>query len=424
MNMIELQRRSEAQLLQTAQHFFDEAATRLGLETSLRELLRYPKRKLIVNFPVPMDSGAIHRFEGYRVQCHPVLGPCKGGVRYHPDVTLEEIEALAILAMWEAALVGIPFSGAKGGVRCDPKALSLGELERLTRRYTAEIAPLLGPERDIPEPDLYTSEREMAWMLDTLSMHAHGRYMPTAVTGKPLLLGGSPGRALASGRGAFFIATEVLKSLEIPLAGATVAIQGFGNAGRSFAQFIWEAGARVIAVSDSSGGVFSEQGLDIPSLIEHKRSTGSVRNFPGTEKISNEDLLTLRCDLLVPAAIENQLTEANAGLVRAKALVEIANGPTTLEADRILHERGVLVVPDILANAGGAIVSYLEWVQGHLAYSWSAEQIDELLYHFMSRAYHTVQATCEREETDLRTAAYCVAVDRVATAARARGLYA
>ncbi len=422
--MLEVQRRSEAHLLQIAQYFFDEAAERLGLETSLRELLRFPKRKLIVHFPVRMDSGAVRSFEGYRVQCHPVLGPWKGGVRYHPDITLEEIEALAILAMWEAALVGIPFSGAKGGVKCDPKALSVGELERLTRRYTAEISILLGPERDIPEPDLYTSEREMAWMLDTLSMQAHGRYMPTAVTGKPLLLGGSVGRDLASGRGAFFIAMEVLKSLGIPMAGATVAIQGFGNAGRSFARFVVEAGAQVIAVSDSSGGIFSEQGLDIPSLIEHKRSTGSVRNFPGAEDISNADLLTLRCDLLVPAAIESQLTEENAGLVKAKAVLEIANGPTTLEADKILHERGVLVVPDILTNAGGAIVSYFEWVQSYEAYSWSAERIDKLLYQFMSQAYRTVQATCEHEDTDLRTAAYCVALDRVATAARARGLYA
>lgn len=422
--MFEIQRRSEAQLLQTARHFFDEAAARLGLETSLRELLRYPKRKLIVGFPLVLDSGEVCYIEGYRVQHHAVLGPCTGGVRYHPQVTLEEIEALAILATWEAALLGVPLSGARGGVRCDPKMLSVSELERLTRRYTAEIAPVLGPERDILGPDLYTGAREMAWMLDTLSMHAHGRFMPTAVTGKPLLLGGSPGRELASGRGAFFIATEVLKFLEIPIAEATVAIQGFGNAGTSFARFIFEAGARVIAVSDSSGGVFAESGLDIPALIEHKRSTGSVRDFPSAEKISNEELLTLRCDLLVPAAIENQLTEENAGLVRAKAIVEIANGPTTLEADRILHERNILVVPDILANAGGMAASYFEWVQGHRAYRWGAEHIERLLYHFMSRAYHTVQAACEREGTDLRTAAYCVALDRVATAARARGLYA
>jgi glutamate dehydrogenase (NAD(P)+) len=422
--MLEIQRRSEAQLLQTARHFFDEAAARLGLETSLRELLRYPKRNLIVGFPLQMDSGEVCYIEGYRVQHHAVMGPCKGGVRYHPEVTLEEIEALAILATWEAALLGVPLSGAKGGVRCDPKTLSAGELERLTRRYTAEIAPLLGPERDIPEPDLYTGEREMAWMLDTLSMHAHGRSMAPAVTGKPMLLGGSPGRDAASGRGAHHIATEALKSLEIPVAEARIAIQGFGNAGTSFARLITEAGAKVIAVSDSSGGVLAERGLDILALIEHKRSTGSVRNFPGADPISNDELLTLRCDLLVPAAIENQLTEANAGSVKARAILEIANGPTTLEADRVFHERGILVVPDILANAGGMAVSYLEWVQGHKGYSWSAEHVERLLYQFMSRAYRTVQAACERENTDLRTAAYCVALDRVATAARARGLYA
>lgn len=422
--MFEVQRRSEAQLLQTARYFFDEAAARLGLETSLRELLRYPKRKLIVGFPMQMDSGEVRYVEGYRVQYHAVLGPCTGGVRYHPDVTVEEIEALAILATWEAALLGVPLSGARGGVACDPKALSVGELERLTRRYVAEISPILGPERDILEPDLHTSAREIAWMLDTLSMHAHGRFMAPAMTGKPPVLGGLPERTHASGRGAFFITTEVLKSLETPIEGATVAIQGFGNAGTSFARLIAEAGARVIAVSDSSGGVFAEQGLSVPELIEHKRSTGSVRNFPHAENISNEEVLTLRCDLLVPAALANQLTEENAGFVRAKAVLELANGPTTLEADRILHERGIVVVPDILANAGGMLASYFEWVESQRAYSWGVEQRDRLLHQFMSRAYHAVQQTCERENVDLRTAAYCVALDRVATAARARGLYA
>ncbi len=422
--MVDLQRRSEAQLLETAQHFFDEAADRLGLESSLRELLRYPKRKLIVGFPVQMDSGEARYFEGYRVQHHSVLGPCKGGIRYHPDVTVEEIEALAILATWEAALLGLPFSGAKGGIPCDPKAMSRGELERLTRRYASELAPLLGPETDIPEPDLYTSEREMAWFVDTLSMHAHGKYVASAVTGKPLLLGGSVGRDTASGRGAFFVALEVLRSLEIPVEQATIVIQGFGNAGTSFARYIAQAGARVIAVSDSSGGVFSERGLDIVSVIAHKQETGSVRNFPGTENISNEELLTQPCALLVPAAVENQLTESNAGLVKAQAVLELANGPTTLEADRILHERSILVAPDILVNAGGVTVSYFEWVQNRRAYFWDAKQIDRMLSRFMSEAFRKVRAACDRESTDLRTAAYCVALDRVATAARARGLYA
>lgn len=422
--MADLQRRSEAQLLETARHFFDEAADRLGLESSLRELLRYPKRKFIVGFPVQMDSGAARYFEGYRVQHHSVLGPCKGGIRYHPDVTVEEIEALAILATWEAALLGLPFSGAQGGIPCDPKAMSPSELERLTRRYASELAPLLGPETDIPEPNLYTSEREMAWFVDTLSMHAHGKYVASSVTGKPLLLGGSLGRDTASGRGAFFVAIEVLRALEIPVEQAALAIQGFGNAGTSFARYAVQAGARVIAVSDSSGGISSERGLDIVSVIEHKRATGSVRNFPGTENISNHELLTQPCDLLVPAALENQLTESNAGLVKAQAILELANGPTTLEADRILHERGVLVVPDILVNAGGVTVSYFEWVQNRRAYCWDAEHIDRMLYRFMSTAFRKVRAACDSENTDLRTAAYCVALDRVAAAARARGLYA
>lgn len=422
--MSEIQRRSEAQLLQTARHFFDEAAARLGLELSLRELLRYPKRKLIVGFPIVMDSGEVRYVEGYRVQHHTVLGPCQGGVRYHPDVTLEEIEALAILATWEAALLGLPISGAKGGVKCSPKEMSPGELERLTRRYTAEIAPLLSPERDIPAPDLYTSEREMAWVLDTLSMRAQGKYAPTAVTGKPSVLGGSHGRDVASGRGAFFVALEVLNSLKIPVQGATVAIQGFGNAGTSFAQCISQAGARVIAVSDSCGGVLSYSGLEIGQLIEHKRATGSVRTFTRAENISNSELLTLNCDLLVPAAVENQLTESNAGAVKAKAVLELANGPTMLEADRILYERDIVVVPDILVNAGGMTVSYFEWVQNRRAYMWEAEYVDRLLHHFMSQAFAQVQETCEQEHCDMRTAAYCVALDRVAKAARARGLYA
>lgn len=422
--MAELQRRAEARLLETARYFFDEAADRLGLESSLRELLRYPKRKLIVVFPLQMDDGHVRPLEGFRVQHNPVLGPCKGGIRYHPDVTLEEIEALAILATWEAALLGLPFSGAKGGVRCDPKSLSPNELERLTRRYAAELALLIGPEIDIPEPDLYTGEREMAWFMDTLSMHAQGQYMPGLVTGKPLILGGSAGRDWASGRGAFFIALEVFKTLEVPPSRATVAIQGFGRAGSSFAHYAQQAGARVIAVSDSSGGVFSEQGLDVTAMLAHKKVSGSVRSFPGVENISNKELLAMSCDLLVPAAVENQITEGNVGSVKAKAVLELANGPTTLEADRILYDRGILVAPDILVNAGGVTVSYFEWVCDRGFYFWSAERVDQTLRDFMGRAFQKVQAACEQENTDLRTAAYCVALKRVATVARARGLYA
>lgn len=424
MPVTELQRRTEVKLLETARYFFDEAANRLGLERSLRELLAYPKRKLIVVFPVVMDDGRVESFEGYRVQHHLVLGPCKGGVRYHPEVTLAEVEALAILATWEAALLELPFSGAKGGVRCAPKRLSLPELERLTRRYTAEIAPLIGPEIDIPEPDLYTSEREMAWLLDTLSMHAQGKYLASAVTGKPLILSGSFGREDATGRGAFFIALEVLKTLGISPKEATVVIQGFGHSGKSFARALHAAGARVIAVSDSHGGVFCAEGLDIPRLVQHKHETGSVIGFADALSISNSELLTLPCDLLAPAAIENQITEENAGAIRARAILELAYGPTTLEADRILYDRDILVVPDILVNAGGVTVSYFEWVQSRTFDFWSPGRVEHRLKRFMRRAFRRVKAACENENTDLRTAAYCVAVKRVADAARARGLYA
>lgn len=422
--MAELQRRTETQLLETAQYFFDEVADRLGLELSLRELLRYPKRQLIVVFPVVMDNGEVQNFEGYRVQHHLVLGPGKGGMRYHPDVTLAEIEALAILATWEAALLGLPFSGAKGGVRCDPKALSSSELERLTRRYTAEIAPLLGAEMDIPEPDLYTSEREMAWMLDTLSMHAHGKCLAAMVTGKPLVLSGSVGRDLATGRGAFFIALEILKTIGLSVEKTRVAVQGFGHSGKSFAHFMHQTGARVIAVSDSHGGVLSPKGLDIPRLIAHKQESGTVLGFDETETISNAELLTLPCELLAPAALENQITEENAGAIRAGAVLELAYGPTTLAADQILYDRGILVVPDILVNAGGVTVSYFEWVQSRMFYFWSVEQVERRLKRFMERAFRQVQAKCAEENADLRTAAYCIAVERVASAARARGLYA
>jgi glutamate dehydrogenase (NAD(P)+) len=423
--MLEIQRRSEAQLLQTARHFFDEAAARLGLETSLRELLRYPKRKLIVGFPLQMDSGEVCYIEGYRVQHHAVMGPCKGGVRYHPEVTLEEIEALAILATWEAALLGVPLSGAKGGVRCDPQNALCGGAgaphTTIHRRNRSAARP------GARHPRARSVHRRARDGLDA----RHPQY----ARARALYGSGGDGQTDAVGRLAGAGCGERARrashrhgSPQIfgnpPSPRRESPFKGFGNAGTSFARLITEAGAKVIAVSDSSGGVLAERGLDILALIEHKRSTGSVRNFPGADPISNDELLTLRCDLLVPAAIENQLTEANAGSVKARAILEIANGPTTLEADRVFHERGILVVPDILANAGGMAVSYLEWVQGHKGYSWGTEHVERLLYQFMSRAYRTVQAACERENTDLRTAAYCVALDRVATAARARGLYA
>jgi glutamate dehydrogenase (NAD(P)+) len=420
----ELKRRSEMSMLEMAHHFFDEAANRLGLEPSLRTLLRHPKRKLIVVFPVVMDDGSVQHFEGYRVQHHLVVGPTKGGIRYHPNVTLEEVEALAILMTWKCAVAQIPFGGAKGGVRCNPLELSTGELERLTRRYAAEIAPIIGPDIDIPAPDVFTGEREMAWIVDTISMHHNGMFMPGLVTGKPKVLGGSEGRDTATGRGGFFVLAETLKRLNMKLEGARIAIQGFGNVGSSMARFCAEAGAKIIAVSDIKGGVYNPNGIDPIALKEHERKTGSVARFRETEPITNQELFELDCDILIPAAIENQITTANASKIRAKVVIELANGPTTLEADRILHDRGILVVPDILANCGGVIVSYFEWVQDRAFYFWSAERVDRRLQRFIKSAFDRVWEMGQRERTDLRTAAYMVAIDRVARAARARGLYA
>jgi glutamate dehydrogenase (NAD(P)+) len=420
----ELKRRSEMSMLEMAHHFFDEAANRLGLEPSLRTLLRHPKRKLIVVFPVVMDDGSVQHFEGYRVQHHLVVGPTKGGIRYHPNVTLEEVEALAILMTWKCAVAQIPFGGAKGGVRCNPLELSTGELERLTRRYAAEIAPIIGPDIDIPAPDVFTGEREMAWIVDTISMHHNGMFMPGLVTGKPKVLGGSEGRDTATGRGGFFVLAETLKRLNMKLEGARIAIQGFGNVGSSMARFCAEAGAKIIAVSDIKGGVYNPNGIDPIALKEHERKTGSVARFRETEPITNQELFELDCDILIPAAIENQITTANASKIRAKVVIELANGPTTLEADRILHDRGILVVPDILANCGGVIVSYFEWVQDRAFYFWSAERVDRRLRRFIKSAFDRVWEMGQRERTDLRTAAYMVAIDRVARAARARGLYA
>jgi glutamate dehydrogenase (NAD(P)+) len=420
----EAKREGELKMLKTARYFFDVAAQRLKLEDSLVELLRYPKRKLIVHFPVHMDDGRTISFEGYRVQCHPVLGPGKGGIRYHPDTTLEEVEALAVLMNWKCAVAGLPFSGAKGGVRCDPKKMSVGEIERLTRRYAAEISVIIGPDVDIPAPDVYTGAREMAWIVDTISMHRNGEFVPGLVTGKPLLLGGSVGRETATARGGFFCTLEALQHLHMRLEGATVAIQGYGNAGSYYAQFVHEAGAKVIAVSDSRGGIYNSKGLDPKAVLAFKKETGTVVGFTGAEAITNEELLELKCDILAPAALEDQLHERNAANVKAKVICELANGPTTQEADAILHERGIFVIPDILANSGGVTVSYFEWVQDRYRYFWDAKKVDERLKLFMTEAFQRVLAMHLKEKVDMRTAAFMTAVARVAEAARARGLYA
>jgi len=420
----EAKREGELKMLKTARYFFDVAAQKLKLEESLVELLRYPKRKLIVHFPVKMDDGRTVSFEGYRVQCHPVLGPGKGGIRYHPDTTLEEVEALAVLMNWKCAVAGLPFSGAKGGVRCNPKEMSVGEIERLTRRYAAEISVIIGPDVDIPAPDVYTSSREMAWIVDTISMHKNGEFVPGLVTGKPILLGGSLGRETATARGGFFCTLEALAHLKTKLEGATVAIQGYGNAGWYYAHFVHQAGAKVVAVSDSRGGIYSPQGLDPKAVLDFKKETGTVVGFKGADKITNEELLELKCDILAPSALEDQLHERNAPKVKAKVICELANGPTTQEADAILHERGIFVIPDILANAGGVTVSYFEWVQDRYRYFWDAERVDERLKIFMTEAFKRVLAMHLKEKVDMRTAAFMTAVARVAEAARARGLYA
>lgn len=422
--MAELRRQTEISMLETARHFFDKAADHISLEDPLRELLRYPKRKLIVNFPIRMDDGSTQQVEGYRVQHHQVLGPTKGGIRYHPDLTLEEVEALAVLMAWKCAVMHLPFGGAKGGVRCHPKRMSVDELERMTRRYAAEIAPIIGPDVDVPAPDVYTGEREMAWIVDTLSMHNNGQYMPGSITGKPLILGGSRGRRTATGRGGYFVALRLLRELGLDPAASSIAVQGFGSAGSVLAANFHELGAKVVAVSDSSGGIYNAEGLDIPKVKDHKRESGSVSDFPGAENISNEELLELACDVLAPAALENVLRRRNAANVNAKAVIELANGPTTLEADKILFDNGVSVVPDILANAGGVTVSYFEWVQDRQFHFWSAEEVDARLKEHMDHAFGQVWQTHRRDNVNLRTAAYVVAVDRVAQAARARGLYA
>lgn len=420
--MVDFKRRGELEMLETADEVFHVAGKRLQLEDGILELLRYPRRRLSVSFPMRMRDGSVKRFEGYRVQHHQILGPCKGGIRFHPHVSLEEVEALAILMTWKSAVAGLPFSGAKGGVVCDPKQLDAVELERLTRRYTSEIACIIGPDRDIPAPDVYTSSREMAWILDTLSMH-HDNFMAGSVTGKPLLLGGSEGRLTATARGGFFCVREALEHLGIEIQHTSSVIQGFGNAGRHMAGFLHRAGCNVVAVSDSSGGIYNAKGLDPDAVGRHKDATGSVVGYAGAETLDNAEMLELDCDILVPAALEGQIHEGNANRIRARLLVELANGPTTREADPILQERGCFVIPDILANSGGVTVSYFEWVQDRSSFFWKAAEVDSRLQAVMSRAFERVLSRHLGEGVDMRVAAYMTALGTVADAARMRGFY-
>jgi len=406
----------------TALAQLDEAAARIGLDPDVHAVLSRPRRTLSVSVPTRMDDGSLRVFEGFRVQHNMTRGPCKGGVRYHPAVTLDEVKALAMWMTWKCAVVGIPYGGAKGGVVCDPKAMSPGELERMMRRYTSELLPIIGPEQDIPAPDVGTDATVMAWMMDTFSMN-RGYSVPGVVTGKPLSIGGSRGRAEATARGCVDVVLAAAKRYGLRDGEPTAAVQGYGNAGANCARLLAGCGFRVIAVSDSRGGIIEPKGLDPSAVSEHKGRTGSVVGFPGSAAITNEELLTTECDLLVPAALENQITGRNAADVRARIIAEAANGPTTPGADAVLESRGVPVLPDILANAGGVTVSYFEWVQSLQEYFWGERSVNLQLRDIMQRAYHEVQREADREGSSLRAAAMSLAVSRVAEAHRVRGVY-
>jgi len=407
---------------QVALKQFHIAAEMLGLKRGVRELLANPKRELTVNFPVKLEDGSVRVFTGYRVHHTTVPGPTKGGIRYHPDVTLNEVRALAMWMTWKCAVVGLPYGGAKGGVICNPKELSLQELEHLTRRYATEISMLIGPESDIPAPDVGTNPRIMAWIMDTYSMH-RGYSVPAVVTGKPLSIGGSQGRIEATGRGCTIVARETARHLGMPLAGARVVVQGYGNVGSIAAQLLHEQGCKVVAASDSGGGVHNPKGIDPTDLLHHKERTGSVAGYRGTEAVTNDDLLELPCEILVPSALEGQITKDNADRIKARIVVEGANGPTTPEADEILHERKVFVVPDVLANAGGVVVSYFEWVQDLQSFFWTEEEINDRLERIMVRSFREVLETAQDKEVDMRTAALVRAVGRLNDALLTRGIY-
>jgi glutamate dehydrogenase/leucine dehydrogenase len=405
-----------------AQRQFDIAADALRLEEGIRLKLRVPRRCLIVSVPFEMDDGSWRVVEGYRVQHDVSRGPAKGGIRFHPQVTLDEVKALAAWMTWKCAVVNLPYGGAKGGIQVDPKVLSLHELERMTRRYTNEIAIIIGPEKDIPAPDVYTDAQVMAWIMDTFTMR-QGFASPGVVTGKPITLGGSLGRREATARGCTVTIEEACKHLNLRLAGLTVAIQGYGNAGSIAHDLLHARGAKVVAVSDSRGGIHSSSGLDPVAVQAHKKEAGTVAGMRGTDRLSNKELLELKVDVLVPAALENQITEENAPKIRPKILAEAANGPTTPEADPILHENGVFLIPDILANAGGVTVSYFEWVQDLANYFWSEDEVNQKLETVMRRSFQDVVAIGEKSHVPMRTAAYMLGVGRVAEATRLRGLY-
>jgi glutamate dehydrogenase (NAD(P)+) len=402
---------------------FDRAAQLLDLDPDLYAVMRVPNRELKVYIPTRMDSGRIQVFEGFRVQHNFARGPAKGGIRYAPDVNIDEIRALAAWMTWKCAVVNVPFGGAKGGIICDPQQMSIGELERMTRRYAAELLDFIGPEKDVPAPDMNTNEQTMAWIMDTYSMHA--RHTVTAVvTGKPIALGGSSGRREATGRGLLFVINEAIKRFKMTPQQTRVVVQGSGNVGGIGAKLLYEAGYKVVAISDVRGGIYNRDGINITEALNYLQATRSFEGYEGVEVVSNQELLELECDVLVPAATENQITSQNADRLKCKVLAEGANGPTTAAADEILHEKGVFVIPDILANAGGVTVSYFEWVQDRMGYFWREDVVNERLEDTMVASFNDLCRYADAHSVDTRTAAYMLAIDRVAYDTRMRGIYA
>jgi len=402
---------------------FDFAARKLNLDEGLWRVLRYPAREVIVHFPVAMDNGRIEVFTGYRVQHSQARGPGKGGIRYSPDVTLDEVRALASWMTWKCAVVNIPFGGAKGGVICDPKNMSQGELERMTRRYTAEIIEFLGPEKDVPAPDVNTNEQTMAWIMDTYSMHMR-QTVTAVVTGKPLNIGGSRGRKEATGRGIMVMCEEALKYLHIPRDGCRVIIQGFGNVGSNAARLMQDRGYKIIGIGEYDGGLFNPNGIDIEGLLQHQLRNGTVLGFRGAEGMPTPDLLTTDCEILIPAATENVITSRNAERIKARIVCEGANGPTTAVADEILADKKVFIIPDILANAGGVTASYFEWVQDRSGYFWKEKEVNERLESILAESFDDVTRYAEAHAVNNRIAAYMLAIDRVAFTIKQRGIYA
>ncbi|HEX5030976.1 MAG TPA: Glu/Leu/Phe/Val dehydrogenase [Candidatus Eisenbacteria bacterium] len=409
--------------LENARLQFEEAAARLKLDPSFVQIIKEPRRATIVKLPVGMDDGSFRVFTGYRVQHSIIRGPAKGGIRYHPDVTLEEVMALAAWMTWKCAVVNIPFGGGKGGIICDPSKMSKGELERLTRRYVADLIDVLGPESDVPAPDVNTNEQTMAWIMDTYSMHAR-HTVTSVVTGKPLALGGSAGRREATGRGVLFVVREAAKRIGLDLREARVVVQGFGNVGSVAADLLTKDGARVVGVSDVHGAIQNPNGLDIPALIRHVAETKTVVGFAGSTPVDGKKLLELPCDILIPAALENQITHVNASRIQARIIAEGANGPTTYQADKILNKAGVLVVPDILANSGGVTVSYFEWVQDRMGFFWREQEVNERLEHIMVNAFNDVARMADEHGVSFRVAAFMLAIKRVVDVIQVRGVYA